>query len=57
MGHEAREQSRAGYDNQAKLLKEGEGVELEPVLGDSSIDEAVELQAGEGDFPLVGGSP
>ena len=43
MGQEAREQSRGGYDNQAKLLKKREGVELEPVLRDSSIDEAVEL--------------
>ena len=52
MGQEAREQSRAGYDNQAKLLQKGEGVELEPVLRDSSIDEAVQLQAGEGDSPV-----
>ena len=52
MGQEARKQSRAGQDNQSKLLKKAEGVEVEPVLGDSSIHEAVELQAGEGDFPL-----
>src|SRR5215212_10841951 len=52
MGQDARQQSRAGHESQAKSLKKGEGVELEPVLRDSSVDEAVELQAGEGDLPL-----
>jgi hypothetical protein len=47
MGQEARQQPRAGYDDQAQPLKKCEGVHLKPVLRDPSIDEAVELKAGK----------
>ena len=47
MGQEARQQPRAGYDDQAQPLKKCEGVHLKPVLRDPSIDEAVELNAGK----------
>jgi hypothetical protein len=43
MGQDARQQPRAGHDDQAQLLKKPEGVKLEPVLRDPSIDEAIEL--------------
>jgi hypothetical protein len=47
MGQDARQQPRAWYDDQAQLSKKREGVQLEPVLRDPSLDEAVELKAGE----------
>ena len=43
MGQDARQQPRAGHDDQAQLLKKPEGVKLEPVFCNPSIDEAVEL--------------
>jgi hypothetical protein len=52
MGQDARQQPRAGNDNQTQLLKKREGVHLEPVLRDSAVDETVELEAGERDFPV-----
>jgi hypothetical protein len=52
MCQQPREQPRPGDDDEAQLLKKREGVELEPVLRDPSIDEAVELKAGERDLPV-----
>jgi hypothetical protein len=43
MGHDPRQQPRAGHDDQTQLLKKREGVQLEPVLRNPSVDEAVEL--------------
>ena len=57
MGQDARQQSGAGYDDQTQLLKKREGVHLEPVLRDSAVDEAIELEAGERDFPEGLGEP
>jgi hypothetical protein len=45
VGQDAREQPRAGYQDQPELLKQREGVQLEPVLLDAPVDEAVELEA------------
>ena len=47
MGQDAGHQPRAWYDDQAQPPKKRQGVQLEPVLGDPSFDEAVELEAGE----------
>jgi hypothetical protein len=52
MGQDARQQPRAGNDDQTQLLKKREGVHLEPVLRDSAVDETVELEAGERHFPV-----
>lgn len=43
MGQGARQQPRAGKDDQAQLLKKPEGVKLETVFHNPSIDEAVEF--------------
>jgi hypothetical protein len=52
MGKYARQQPRAGHDDQTQLLKKREGVHLEPVLHDPAVDETVELKAGERDLPV-----
>jgi hypothetical protein len=52
MGQDSRQQPRAGHDDETQPLKKREGVHLEPVLRDSAVDETVELEAGERDFPL-----
>jgi hypothetical protein len=52
MGQHSRQQPRPGHDDETQLLQEREGVHLEPVLGDSGVDETVELEAGERDFPV-----
>jgi hypothetical protein len=52
MGQDARQQARTGDDDQTELLKKRQGVHLEPVLRDSALDETVELEAGERDFPV-----
>ena len=49
MGREPRQQSRAGHDGQTHLLRAVQGVHLEPVLFDPSIDESVELEPEERD--------
>src|SRR5262245_3240705 len=49
MGQDARKQP--WDDDEAQLPKERERVQLEPVLLDASVDEAVELDAGERDLP------
>ena len=57
MRQDARQQPRAGNDDQTQLLKQREGVHLEPVLHDSAVDETVELEAGERDLPVGGREP
>lgn len=52
MGQDARQQPRARHYDQTQLLKKREGVHLEPVLRDSTVDETVELEAGERDLPV-----
>ena len=52
MGQDSRQQPRDGHDDQTQLLKKRDGVHLEPVLRDSAVDETVELEAGERDFPV-----
>ena len=52
MGQDARQQPRTGHDEQTELLKKRERVHLKPVLGDSAVDETVQLEAGERDFPV-----
>ena len=52
MGQYARQQPRAWHDGHTQLLKQRERVQLEPVLHDSALDETVELEAGERDFPV-----
>jgi hypothetical protein len=47
MAQHARHQPRAGHDGEAQLLKKREGVELEPVLHDAAVGEAVELESRE----------
>jgi hypothetical protein len=52
MSHESWEQSRAWQDAQAQLLEECDLVQLEPVLGNLSVDHAIDLDAGEVDLPV-----
>ena len=52
MGQDARQQPRAGHDDQTELLKKRERVHLEPVLRDSAVEETVELEAEERDLPV-----
>ena len=51
MDQEAREQPWAWDDDETQLLKKREGVQLKPVLRDLSIDQPVELEPVERDFP------
>jgi hypothetical protein len=52
MAQDAWQQPRTWHDDQPQLLKKRERVQLEPMLRDPSIDETVELKAGERDLPL-----
>jgi hypothetical protein len=54
MGQDSRQQPRAGHDDEAQLLKQREGVHLEPVLRDAAVDKTVELEAGKLDSPVGG---
>jgi hypothetical protein len=46
VGQDPRHQARPGYDDQTQLLKEREGIQLEPVLHDSAVVAVtVELEA------------